>query len=141
MPPPPPPPYDDRLEAQTLTAEEVAHFRMVMPAPTADIDLCKTLISGSVLGYPVPTLIAWNQSFNQSKGELGSISAAGNSLLTCVFLQTANSSMAAVIWPRSRALWSGSSRCPCRRTTTSSWSWTHTVRKTSRYNLRDWADL
>ncbi|USW58776.1 hypothetical protein Slin15195_G120950 [Septoria linicola] len=27
--------------------------------------MCKTLLTGSMLGYPIPTLIAWNESHNQ----------------------------------------------------------------------------
>lgn len=95
-----------------------------MPAPSADVNLCKTLLTGSVLGYPVPTLVAYEQTFNKSKSKLGK---RRELRLTSVLQQTLW--MAVATWPRSPAFSSGSMGYPCQPTTISSWSWTHTVRQ------------
>lgn len=43
---------------------------MLLPASTANVNLCKTILSASILGYPIPILIAWNETF-QTGGLLG----------------------------------------------------------------------
>lgn len=39
-------------------------MHLILPASTGDVNLCKLLLSAAALGYPTPTLIAWNQTFD-----------------------------------------------------------------------------
>lgn len=36
------------------------NFRLVMPSPYSGADICQTLLTSSILGYPVPTLVGYN---------------------------------------------------------------------------------
>lgn len=42
-------------------------LRILLPASNRDVNLCKTLLTASLLGYPTPTLIAWNHTFDQGE--------------------------------------------------------------------------
>jgi len=39
-------------------------LHVLIPASRPDPNLCKAIISGNVLGYPRPTIINWNQTFD-----------------------------------------------------------------------------
>jgi hypothetical protein len=39
-------------------------LHILIPASRPDPNLCKAIISGNVLGYPRPTIINWNQTFD-----------------------------------------------------------------------------
>ena len=55
------------------TAKNKSDFHLLLPATNKDVNLCKTLLTAAVLDYPTPTLIAWNQTFdNTGKNSLGS---------------------------------------------------------------------
>jgi len=41
-------------------------LHVLLPASNPEVNLCKTLMSASILGYPTPTLIAWNETFDTS---------------------------------------------------------------------------
>lgn len=41
-----------------------SNFHIVIPASRPDQNLCKVLLSASILGYPSPVIINWNQEFN-----------------------------------------------------------------------------
>lgn len=43
--------------------EEPRNIHLLIPATHADDQLCKGLLSASLLGYPAPVLINWNKSF------------------------------------------------------------------------------
>ncbi|GIZ44101.1 hypothetical protein CKM354_000731000 [Cercospora kikuchii] len=47
-----------------------SRLHILLPASNPAVDMCKTLLTGSMLGYPTPTLIAWNETFNR-EGLLG----------------------------------------------------------------------
>jgi hypothetical protein len=51
-----------RIHVKPLTAEDQQNFRILMPAANPDISICQTLLTTSILGYPAPTLIAFNES-------------------------------------------------------------------------------
>ncbi len=38
---------------------------MLLPASNGAVDMCKTLLTGAMLGYPIPTLIAWGEKHDQ----------------------------------------------------------------------------
>lgn len=40
---------------------------LLVPANKANEHACKTILTAGVLGYPSPTLINWNQTFNDTK--------------------------------------------------------------------------
>ncbi|EGP83201.1 uncharacterized protein MYCGRDRAFT_111397 [Zymoseptoria tritici IPO323] len=42
-------------------------LHLLLPASNGAVDLCKTFLTGAILGYPTPTLIAWNQTFNDDR--------------------------------------------------------------------------
>ncbi|KAG8624916.1 hypothetical protein KVT40_006667 [Elsinoe batatas] len=44
--------------------EEPGLFHLVIPASHPDINLCKTLVSASILGYPKPSLLNWGINFD-----------------------------------------------------------------------------
>nr|POE65345.1 hypothetical protein CFP56_72990 [Quercus suber] len=48
------------------TAETISKDRLhvLMPASDGNINLCKTLMTAHILGYPKPTLIAWNEKYD-----------------------------------------------------------------------------
>jgi len=39
-------------------------LHVLIPASRPDPNLCKAIVSGNVLGYPRPTIINWNQTFD-----------------------------------------------------------------------------
>ena len=39
-------------------------LHVLIPASRPDPNLCKAILSGNVLGYPRPTIINWNQTFD-----------------------------------------------------------------------------
>ena len=45
-------------------------LHVLLPASNPEVNLCKTLMSASILGYPTPTLIAWNETFDTSMRSL-----------------------------------------------------------------------
>ena len=52
--------------AKVIEREQAFHILTVAPEP--NINLCKTLFSGALLGYPPPTIIAWNQKSSEKQG-------------------------------------------------------------------------
>lgn len=58
-----PPKQKDRLDIQPVTPEQLAKVHLLLPASSGQVNLCKTLLTASVLGYPVPTLISYDQTF------------------------------------------------------------------------------
>ena len=44
-------------------------FHLLIPASERKTDLCKTLLSAFVLGYPAPILINWGKSFGESEDD------------------------------------------------------------------------
>ncbi|KAK3670753.1 hypothetical protein LTR78_009325 [Recurvomyces mirabilis] len=49
-----------------MTFLSPAHLHILIPASRPDMNLCKILLSASVLGYPSPLIINWNQEFNDN---------------------------------------------------------------------------
>ena len=41
-------------------------FRLLIPATNTEINLCKTLMTAHALGYPMPTLIGYNETYDHS---------------------------------------------------------------------------
>ena len=48
----------------TGVATRPSNLHVVIPASRPDQNLCKVLLSASILGYPAPVIINWNQEFN-----------------------------------------------------------------------------
>ena len=64
---------ENRLKSIPLSAieDDVKNLNFLIPvADHAQINLCKTLMTSSVLGYPVPELINYNRSFYDGKSNL-----------------------------------------------------------------------
>ena len=55
------------LPVQQIAAVGPANLHVLIPASRPDVNLCKTMLSAGVLGYPSPVLINWNQTF-ETKG-------------------------------------------------------------------------
>lgn len=47
-----------------LDMAERSNFHLVIPASNPDPNLCKAVVSASILGYPAPLIINWNQTFD-----------------------------------------------------------------------------
>ena len=60
----------------TSTVPAAAHpsFHLLIPASDPNSDLCKTLLSAFVLGYPAPTLINWGQASHDGEVFKASVS-------------------------------------------------------------------
>lgn len=43
------------------------NFHLLIPANKYDLNLCKTVLSALVLGYPAPTLVNWGREFHDSR--------------------------------------------------------------------------
>ncbi|KAI9147809.1 hypothetical protein HJFPF1_12841 [Paramyrothecium foliicola] len=56
-----------RLRPQPLLEGQSSKFHLVIIAPNAEITLCKTLLTASVLGYPVPTILQYNETYDLSQ--------------------------------------------------------------------------
>ncbi|KAK5948925.1 hypothetical protein OHC33_010011 [Knufia fluminis] len=54
-------------------------LHVLLPATQGDVDLCKTLLTAKILGYPTPGLIAWDEEYNHPN------QMAGGSHLAKVF--------------------------------------------------------
>ncbi|KAF2210518.1 hypothetical protein CERZMDRAFT_45579 [Cercospora zeae-maydis SCOH1-5] len=50
----------------TQVVPYTSRLHVLLPASNAAVDMCKTLLTGSMLGYPTPTLIAWNETFDRA---------------------------------------------------------------------------
>lgn len=46
--------------ATAYTANDT-QLHILMPANNADVNLCKTLLTGNALGYPDPIILAWGE--------------------------------------------------------------------------------
>jgi len=46
------------------TPQTPGSLHLVIPASRADVNLCKTILSAAVLGYPAPTLLNWDVAFD-----------------------------------------------------------------------------
>lgn len=42
------------------------NFHVLIPASHEDVNLCKTLLSAAILGYPTPVVINWEKAFDDS---------------------------------------------------------------------------
>lgn len=58
--------YSSR-DAWSTDAENVhpGMVHMLLPANSVNTNLCKTLLSSQVLGYPAATLVNWNKHFDE----------------------------------------------------------------------------
>lgn len=52
------------------TTTDFRNLHILVPTNQPEVNLCKTLLGLSVLGYPTPTLVAWKEEFNE-EGILG----------------------------------------------------------------------
>lgn len=66
-----------RRDAWSIDAGDVdpGMIHMLLPASGVNADLCKTLLSSQVLGYPAATLVNWNKTFDDPN-----LSAGGSHL-------------------------------------------------------------
>lgn len=53
----------------TLAKVDKDRFRLLLPASNAEINLCKTMMTAHALGYPTPTLIGFNETYDHA-GEM-----------------------------------------------------------------------
>ncbi|KAK3709708.1 hypothetical protein LTR37_010735 [Vermiconidia calcicola] len=56
---------EDANDSAVSLGERTNKLHVLLPASNREINLCKTLLTSFVLGYPTPTLIAWNQTFDK----------------------------------------------------------------------------
>ncbi|KAG8528054.1 uncharacterized protein KY384_006970 [Bacidia gigantensis] len=56
-------------DAQSPHTPANQSFHILIPATKSDVNLCKTLLSGSILDYPPPVIIAWDQTIDPDKQE------------------------------------------------------------------------
>lgn len=57
--------HHEQTTLKTPVSPQKLH--LLLPASEGGSDLCKTLLTGAVLGYPIPTLIAWNKTHDDGK--------------------------------------------------------------------------
>ncbi|VUC23699.1 unnamed protein product [Clonostachys rosea] len=55
----------DRLNITTTRPEDLKKVQLLLPAASGQESLCKTLLTAAVLGYPIPTLVAYNRTYTQ----------------------------------------------------------------------------
>jgi hypothetical protein len=55
-----------RLHPQPLLEGQSSKFHVLLITPNAEVTLCKTLLTAAVLGYPVPTILQWNETYDLS---------------------------------------------------------------------------
>lgn len=75
----PPPKPADRIVPEPASHDDLSRFHLLLPASNPDVNLCKTLLTASVLGYPVPTLMSWNETYNN-----GRFASESRSCRTCL---------------------------------------------------------
>ena len=65
------PPVDESPSNSTSMGlvKTTPSFHLLIPASESRPDLCKTLLSAFVLGYPAPTLVNWGQAFGESEDD------------------------------------------------------------------------
>ncbi|KFA66912.1 hypothetical protein S40285_02315 [Stachybotrys chlorohalonatus IBT 40285] len=56
-----------RLHPEPLPQGSLGKFHLLLFAPNTSLSLCKTVLTASVLGYPVPTLLQSNETFDLSE--------------------------------------------------------------------------
>lgn len=54
--------------AQEASIPSTGKRHFLLPSSKGSVDLCKTILTSAILGFPAPTLIAWNETFD--KGHL-----------------------------------------------------------------------
>ncbi|KAF4126016.1 hypothetical protein GMORB2_1262 [Geosmithia morbida] len=57
----------ERLNVHPAKKDNLEKTHLLLPAPAGIASMCKTLLTASVLGYPVPTLIGYNQSYDDDQ--------------------------------------------------------------------------
>lgn len=58
----------DQSHVSSAQKSSPGFLHLLMTAPKRDVNLCKSLLSAGVLGYPDPTLIGWEEA-NPEDGE------------------------------------------------------------------------
>ena len=66
---------DNNDQHRDVLTHDNDRLRLLLPATGGDVDLCKTLLTAKMLGYPTPGLIAWNETY-----ESGTQMAGGSHL-------------------------------------------------------------
>ena len=46
-------------------------LHVLIPANNPDVNLCKTLLTSNALGYPDPTILAWQEKYDVGKSVRG----------------------------------------------------------------------
>lgn len=57
----------DRLAIRPIPRDDMQKIHLLLPSSSGEVNLCKTLLSAAVLGYPIPTLLSYNQSFDDGR--------------------------------------------------------------------------
>lgn len=60
----PVPKPSDRLAIRPIPRDDMQKVHLLLPSSSGEVNMCKTLLSAAVLGYPIPTLLSYNQSFD-----------------------------------------------------------------------------
>jgi hypothetical protein len=57
---------DDHIRPGKSTSHAVNDTRLhvLIPANNPDVNLCKTLLTSNALGYPDPTILAWQEKYD-----------------------------------------------------------------------------
>jgi hypothetical protein len=56
-----------RLQPQPLIEGQSSKLHLIIVAPNSAVTLCKTVLTASVLGYPVPTIVQFNETHDLSQ--------------------------------------------------------------------------
>lgn len=54
-----------------LDDESLPSTHFLIPATDVNVNLCKTLLTAGILGYPSPSILAWKEPFDESGGLAG----------------------------------------------------------------------
>lgn len=56
------------------SAANDTRLHVLIPANNPDVNLCKTLLTSNALGYPDPTILAWQEKYDTGKAVRGRVS-------------------------------------------------------------------
>lgn len=63
--------------ARQSVATSPSNLHLLIPASSPDLDLCRTLVSAAILGYPPPLLVGWEQTPDPEKRDEPTSSIVG----------------------------------------------------------------
>jgi len=72
--------WDNQLRSAKPASHAVNDTRLhvLIPANNPDVNLCKTLLTSNALGYPDPTILAWQETYDVGKLLCGMVDTYGS---------------------------------------------------------------